>query len=109
MTSAHFEDFSPDVWAAPPATYPDLIRGGPGRWFSCNAGMLWTDDSSSLGLETDKAIDWDLVAGIRATLAENYAMNTTVTEVFNRMQEQLDPDEWFEGDLTLVMVEPEGE
>jgi hypothetical protein len=100
MSSPHFEDFAPTVWSAPPATYPDIyFPGMKGRWIETEAGILWTDDESSIGLDTTNAADWQLVAGIRKGLAEQFALNVPASELFSRLQQELAPEEWFDGDL----------
>lgn len=102
MSSGHFNDFAPVVWSAPPPTYPDAYTGQDGRWFKTNAGILWTDDKKSLGLDTSEATDWDLVSGIRLALAEQFVKETPATDLFNKIQAELDPEEWFEGPVPIT-------
>lgn len=102
--SGHFEDFAPVLWAQPPPTYPDAPAEGPGRWIVTDAGILWTNDQSLLGLDTTNASDWTLVTNIRATLVEQFALGTPAAETFGRIQEELDVDEWFDGDLEAADI-----
>ena len=102
--SDHFEDFAPTLWSAPPPTYPDAPAQGPGRWIVTDAGILWTNDQSLLGLDTKDASDWKLVTDIRATLVEQFALGTPAAEVFGRIQDEIDVDEYFEGDLEIANI-----
>lgn len=102
--SEHFEDFSPTLWKPPPATYPDAPAQGPGRWIITDAGILWTNDQSLLGLDTTNATDWQLVAAVRTTMTEQFALGTPAAEVFGRIQDEIDVDEYFEGDLEIANI-----
>ena len=108
MSSPHFDDFAPTLTNAGPPTYPDTyLPGMQGRWFQSEAGILWTDDASSLGLDTTDAVDWDLVGGIRMALARQFALNVPAPELFSRLQAELAPEEWFSGDLAAAGLSAE--
>lgn len=98
--SSHFQDFAPVLFTDPSPTYPDEYKTGmQGRWFTSAAGVLWTDDDTLLGLDTTNAVDWDLVVRIRTELVEAFFEKVSATMAFNQLQDELDPEEWDEGNL----------
>jgi len=109
MTSAHFNDFGPQLDPNQPEEYATTMIG-PGRWFVMIedgsaelVGVLWTDDKDALGLIAVEASDRARVAATRSLLRAARAARRPARDVFDELLQQYRPSTYGEGALQSLL------
>ena len=77
------------VWTPP---YGGGVFQGPGRWFSIDAGVYWTDDNGHFGfLDTDEGDE--VTKSVLALRNQFNSLGFTATQVFDTVYEDLQGDD----------------